>query len=50
MEIEASESESGPRIGRGITGMRERVALHGGTLDVDDGPGGFTVTARLPKG
>ena len=50
VEIEASESESGPRIGRGITGMRERVALHGGTLDVDDGPGGFTVTARLPKG
>ncbi|MFD6729266.1 sensor histidine kinase [Corynebacterium xerosis] len=36
--------------GRGITGMRERVALHGGTLDIDDAPGGFTVTATLPKG
>ena len=36
--------------GRGITGMRERVALHGGTLDIDDAPGGFTVTATLPEG
>ncbi|MFD5869282.1 histidine kinase [Corynebacterium sp. NPDC060344] len=51
VEVEASQSNGGtPRIGRGITGMRERVALHGGTLDVDDEPGGFTVTARLPKG
>ena len=44
-----SESEGGERIGRGITGMRERVALHGGTLDIDDAPDGFTVTAHLPK-
>ena len=36
--------------GRGITGMRERVARHGGTLDIDDAPGGFTVTATLPEG
>ncbi|WP_295629029.1 sensor histidine kinase [uncultured Corynebacterium sp.] len=35
--------------GRGITGMRERVSLHGGSLDVDDAPGGFTVAARLPR-
>lgn len=45
----SSESGEAQRIGRGITGMRERVALHGGTLDIDDAPGGFTVTARLPK-
>jgi signal transduction histidine kinase len=35
--------------GRGLLGMRERVSLHGGTLDA--GPleqGGFRVTARLP--
>ena len=51
VEVETSRSNGGgARIGRGITGMRERVILHGGTLDVDDAPGGFTVTARLPKG
>lgn len=51
----ASESKGrkrrrGPRpgAGRGITGMRERVALHGGTLDIDDGDDGYTVTAWLP--
>ena len=35
--------------GRGLLGMRERVSLHGGTLDA--GPlehGGFRVAARLP--
>lgn len=51
VEAEPSHGDrDGGRIGRGITGMRERVALHGGTLDVDDAPGGFTVVARLPKG
>jgi signal transduction histidine kinase len=35
--------------GHGITGMRERVAMHGGTLDVGPTPGGgFRVHARLP--
>jgi signal transduction histidine kinase len=37
------------RAGRGITGMRERVALYGGELEV--GPrraGGFVVRARFP--
>jgi signal transduction histidine kinase len=29
--------------------MRERAALHGGTLDAGPGPGrGFTVRAHLP--
>lgn len=51
VEVEPSRSSRGePRIGRGITGMRERVALHGGTLEIDDAPGEFTVVARLPKG
>jgi signal transduction histidine kinase len=39
----------GRRGGYGLIGMRERVALHGGTLDVgglDDG--GFQVAATLP--
>jgi signal transduction histidine kinase len=34
--------------GFGLTGMRERVELAGGELDIDSGPSGTTVKARLP--
>jgi signal transduction histidine kinase len=37
--------------GNGLTGMRERVAAHGGTLAVEATPGrGTTVRAVLPYG
>jgi signal transduction histidine kinase len=38
-----------PRVGHGLTGMRERVALLGGSLTAGRVPqGGFAVTAILP--
>ncbi|ADP78438.1 integral membrane sensor signal transduction histidine kinase [Pseudofrankia inefficax] len=38
----------GPRSpGRGISGMRERAALHGGTLVAGPGAGGWRVAARI---
>ena len=34
--------------GNGLTGMRERVALLGGSFGVQDGPRGVTLSAHLP--
>lgn len=36
--------------GFGLSGLRARLAIAGGTLDVDGRPGGTTLTARLPRG
>ena len=55
--IEVVVADTGPgaggppdeRRGNGLRGMRERVAVLGGTLTASDRPtGGFQVTARLP--
>ncbi len=36
--------------GAGLTGMRERVVLLGGRLDLSSGPYGTSLAARLPRG
>ena len=43
--FDAANANSG---GFGLTGMRERVELAGGELDIDSSPSGTTVKARLP--
>jgi signal transduction histidine kinase len=41
----------GVSSGHGIAGMRERVGLHGGSIQAGPGAGGgFCVQARLPLG
>jgi signal transduction histidine kinase len=53
LELEVADDGVGtPTLngtGHGLIGMRERVALHGGELDVESRPGeGFTIRANLP--
>jgi signal transduction histidine kinase len=47
----AGPPDDEPRPRHGLTGMRERVALLGGSLSVGPAPGGgFVVCAVLPVG
>ena len=48
---DGSQSVNGKAAGYGLPGMRERVELHGGTLETGKrSEGGFRVKARLPLG
>jgi signal transduction histidine kinase len=49
--VTAPAGEHRARVGHGLIGMRERVAVFGGDLEVGPRPGrGFRVAARLPLG
>ena len=53
VEIEVLDTGRGPtvpiRTGRGLVGMKERVALHAGRIETGPGPaGGFAVRVWLP--
>jgi signal transduction histidine kinase len=45
--VTGTEQPAGP-VGHGLTGMRERALLLGGSLEAGPRPNGFCVTARLP--
>jgi signal transduction histidine kinase len=52
LRVHLADNGSGAEVvteGIGLTGMRERLAQFGGTLDYSSGPTGFTVWATVPR-
>jgi signal transduction histidine kinase len=49
--IEAPQGRTVERTGIGLSLVKERVKLHGGTIDAKSSPGaGTTITVRIPRG
>lgn len=51
LEIVNDAPKSAPAVtagGHGLVGVRERVAVHGGTMSIDRPAGGYRLRARLP--
>ncbi|MFE0068991.1 sensor histidine kinase [Nonomuraea sp. NPDC059023] len=54
LEVEVGDTGGGPAAGpgtgqgRGLIGLRERLALYGGTLETTSGPDGYRLRARIP--
>lgn len=46
--FDVAAAQSGPRRGLGLLGMRERLSLIGGGLNMESGPGGTRVRATAP--
>lgn len=47
-EAGVSERDQGPG-GFGIDGLRQRLAVYGGSVQIVDAPGQFTISATLPR-
>lgn len=48
--VRSADTTADGAAGHGILGMRERVAMHGGKLDIGPTPTGWAVRARFPLG
>jgi PAS domain S-box-containing protein len=49
MKFNPADANSSSPVGVGIPGMSERIKQLGGVLTIDSGPGGTTLTARVPR-
>jgi len=49
-ELPHSVGERAVAYGRGLRGMKQRIELLGGTIDIGPGPDGWSVAARVPSG
>ena len=50
IRVETRKVIAEPKVGLGLTGMRERVMALGGTMTVASTEGGLTVEAVVPRG